>query len=365
MANRICSSRKRGFTLIELLVVIAIIAVLIALLLPAVQQAREAARRTQCKNNLKQIGLAMHNYHDTHTMFPLPSLTVSNFPLGGGLGGSMTSNVWSLAILPFVDQATVYNQYDFNSSAFNPVNQAAGQAKLKAYLCPSTPRPSPGVSYTIPAPLLSSAGLSTSNWTLTDAGAIDYVCTNRVRPEFLNIAYNVATYSQPLDGWAMGGAIYKNAPTKSNIPNGGRMADLLDGSSNTMMIGELAGRNTLYRAGYKQISPASASDEAAYQSLIAGGAWVDPFNGNWELTGRPYDGGNGSTWNGPCPINCSNAKTNPHQVLQDAAGLFGWHVGGAHGLMGDGSVRFLNQNMSGITMASLISRMGGEVLGEF
>ena len=111
------SRSRRGFTLIELLVVIAIIAILIALLLPAVQQAREAARRTECRNNLKQIGLALHNYHDNFRQFPIPALLSSNAPASGGIGGMTTSNVWSLAILPFLDQGNVYDMYDFNYSA--------------------------------------------------------------------------------------------------------------------------------------------------------------------------------------------------------------------------------------------------------
>ena len=96
--------RKRGFTLIELLVVIAIIAILIALLLPAVQQAREAARRSQCKNNMKQIGLALHNYHDVFTTFPI-----------GGLKNSRGPN-WRVGLLPYMDQAPAYNQVSFASS---------------------------------------------------------------------------------------------------------------------------------------------------------------------------------------------------------------------------------------------------------
>lgn len=133
---RSMSRRRHGFTLIELLVVIAIIAILIALLLPAVQQAREAARRTQCKNHLKQIGLAMFNYESTFTRFPLPVY----YSLGNGTagyGGNLTSSVWSLSILPYLDQANAYNLYNFSYSAFDPINAAAGQTKISPYLCPS------------------------------------------------------------------------------------------------------------------------------------------------------------------------------------------------------------------------------------
>jgi hypothetical protein len=169
-----------------------------------------------------------------------------------------------------------------------------------------------------------------------------------------------------MDGWAMGMLGNAAAPESAWAkPSGGKIADMIDGTSNTMIVGEVAGRNILYRAGYKAVAIASPVDEATYQSLVSGGAWVDPFNGNWELTGRPYDGGNGTQWNGPCAINCSNAKTHPHRALQDAAGLFSWHVGGAQVVLGDGSVRFLSQNMSNQALASLISRAGGEVLGDF
>lgn len=135
--------RRRGFTLIELLVVIAIIAILIALLLPAVQQAREAARRTQCKNNLKQMGLALHNYHDNYQFFPNGNVASS----AGGWGLS-----WYARILPFVDQAPLYNQLTFSGTqhgwAWNdPTNNPEGvqngtafsRVTLSFVICPSSP----------------------------------------------------------------------------------------------------------------------------------------------------------------------------------------------------------------------------------
>ncbi|HUQ71374.1 MAG TPA: DUF1559 domain-containing protein, partial [Planctomycetaceae bacterium] len=138
-------SRRRGFTLIELLVVIAIIAILIALLLPAVQQAREAARRTQCRNNLKQLGLALHNYHDNFNIFPMGFSDV----VAGNAERNGSGWAWSAMVLPYLDQAPLYNQFNFNVTPYNCVNCAApitgNQAlvgtQLAAFSCPSDVKP--------------------------------------------------------------------------------------------------------------------------------------------------------------------------------------------------------------------------------
>ncbi len=352
---------RTGFTLIELLVVIAIIAVLIALLLPAVQQAREAARRSQCKNNLKQMGLALHNYHDVFNRLPLPGHLCVNPGSSPGVGGLLTTNNWALATLPYNDQAPVYNQYDFNYSAWQPVNTNAVQTKLAVFLCPSTPRDG-AINYTLPAALL--GGLVSANLTLTNAGATDYVATTRVKDTFQNIVLNT-TNSVTQDGWGKGAISTQNPALfgAMTIPNGGGLRDLTDGVSNTLLIGESVGRNSLYRTAKKVIPPVvgNPADEAYWNSVEGGGAWADPFNGVWELSGRAYDGTGVA---GPCGINCSNARSRPGS-LQDAGGLFSFHTGGVQVLLGDGSVRFLSENMAGSTLAALISRSGNEVIGEF
>src|SRR5579872_3097234 len=132
------SRKKSGFTLIELLVVIAIIAVLIALLLPAVQQAREAARRTQCRNNLKQIGLAFHNYHDAANAWP--SGTQVTYIYGSANASTVVGmRGWGTTLLPMLDQTNVYNLYNFNIPYYAPANQTATQTYIAAFKCPSSP----------------------------------------------------------------------------------------------------------------------------------------------------------------------------------------------------------------------------------
>ena len=360
--------RKSGFTLIELMVVIAIIALMIAMLLPAVTQVRESARRTHCKFNIKQIGLAMANYESTCSRFPIPvyaSLRNGN----AGYSGLLTTTVWSLALLPHLDQANTFNLYNQNLSAFDPTNAAAGQAIVNGYLCPSTPRSSNTISYTN---FLAIGSYSqTLPLVLKNAGAIDYISTNAVQNAFMKyLTNNANATANGLDGWAFGG---NSVSGSANLtPNGGRVADILDGTSNTMMIGELAGRNALYYTGNRRQTSSFPLDDAGWQSVWSGGAWVDPLNGEWSLTGRNRDGSGAF---GPCTINCSNARSstpaatsgldssgNPEQW---GAGLYSFHAGGAHVLLCDGSVRFLNANINNFTLVGLISRQGGEALSNY
>jgi prepilin-type N-terminal cleavage/methylation domain-containing protein len=191
--------RRRGFTLIELLVVIAIIAILIALLLPAVQQAREAARHTQCKNNLKQIGLAFHNYHDVYRTFPQTE---------AGSSGTLGRASAFASVLPHLDQSSVFNRYDFSQGNSDAPNQVAVSTVIATYVCPTAVMPRP-----VPIP-----GCDANN----RAPGTYAVCVGSGDPWGLVFGGN-----QPHNG-----AIVH--PSQGVT----RMRDITDGTSQTLMVGE-------------------------------------------------------------------------------------------------------------------------------
>ena len=346
--------RTPGFTLVELLVVIAIIGILIALLLPAVQAAREAARRAQCSNNLKQIGIAFHNYHDTQRRFPLPEI-VTLQTVSGPIG---TTHSWGLSILPYIEQTSVYDSYNLNLSCWDSVNVTPVATQISGYICPSTPGGDRTITYTIPDGAILSGVPAVS---LNGAGPTDYVATTAVTDAFLRIAYNDGGYTvldNHEEGWALGTVGVVGGPVLE-APKGGRISDIVDGTSNTIVIGEMASRNTLIRDGQEV---ALTDVEAQAAALVGGGAWADPFNGSWELSGRLYDG---TGTEGPCAINCSNARcATPTSVYRNAAGLFSHHPGGVQVVKADGSVSFLSETIDALAFASMITRAGGEVVSQ-
>ncbi|MBL8848319.1 MAG: DUF1559 domain-containing protein [Planctomycetaceae bacterium] len=349
---------RRGFTLIELLVVIAIIAILIALLLPAVQQAREAARRTQCKNNLKQIGLAHHNYLDVFGMFPSPAML--DLQLAGGMS-FQNASCWSMALLPYLDQTTVVNSMDLNKGPYHTVNANAVRTVIPGYICPSTPRTTSTITVTIPGGTVLAAGYPPVNPTVNlTTGALDYMQISGVRGIFSNLAYSSfpggsAGDRHGIATWQVRAAAGP-AIALADGGNAGKIASVLDGTSNTFLTVESAGRNVYYRKGVPVSSDATDPDVAA-QPIAGGGGWADAiFQGDIWVNGTSFNGNPGSADGGPCAVNCSNARH---------SGLYSFHVGGAHALLADGSVRFIGENIAAFTLAGLITRQKGEITGEF
>lgn len=301
MTRLLTTARRRGLTLIELLVVIAIIAVLIGLLLPAVQKVREAANRIQCGNNLKQLGLALQSYHDANGKFP-PGQVQGPYPEAGVYG--RINNGWAVYILPYIEQRQLFNLYHWNLDAADPANQPVVAHPLKNFWCPSAPEQDRYYS----------AGVLAANGSKGACG--DYAPTFGVDPV-------LATGDNR-------GVLVPNCMT--------RMADITDGTSNTILLTEDAGRPRLWQAG------TAGPDQA-----VVGGPWAG-FKTGITLKGATFDG-RGQP--GPCALNC----TNDHEV-------YSFHTGGANAVFADGHVRFLSAGMSLPTLAALITRAGGEVVSD-
>ena len=289
--------RRVGFTLIELLVVIAITAVLIALLLPAVQQAREAARRSQCKNNLKQIGLAMHNYHDVFGTLP-----------PGDLSGGYTRTSAFVSILSQIDQAPMYNLYNFNLPHTNVANRQVVSQSVPAYLCPSAV-----IRRAVPI--------------------VGCDANNRAPGTYAGCSGNG-------DPWGTRASASPNTGLIVNLDSGPiRMKDVTDGMSTTLLVGESAWNFPDY--------------------VFASGACAGQVRFGFTYWSSPYPLSTLFTTRGPF---------NPKRLDGDQTRLANFrsdHIGGAHFTLGDGSVRFTSESIDHGLLDSLASRAGGEVAGEF
>jgi prepilin-type N-terminal cleavage/methylation domain-containing protein/prepilin-type processing-associated H-X9-DG protein len=307
-------SRKRcGFTLIELLVVIAIIAVLIGLLLPAVQQVREAAARMTCANNLKQIGLAAHNYHGVHEKFPPgavgPQPGFPQFALlkHHGLG---------TYLLPYLEQQALAGRYRWDVSWFDPPNQPVVNAQLKVWQCPSAQanRMQDGSLITVQPP----AGVLFNG----TAACGDYAGVLRTDPQLASLG--LIDPANSYDG------VF---PVNGTM----RLTDILDGASHTIMVAEDAGRPQLRHR--RQPVP---------NVWLTGGPWADR-NLLWCEGSTP----DGTAKYGPCAINCTNDRE-----------VYSFHPNGANVVFADGSVHFLQASISIRVFARLVTRAGGEVVSD-
>ena len=321
--------RRRGFTLIELLVVIAIIAVLIALLLPAVQQAREAARRSQCKNNLKQIGLALHNYHETFNTLPI------GFRDHTGAGGTGWGQSWWVGVLPYLEQSTIYNGINQNIPNSGYVGNATflNGKGFNTRLCPSSPMAEHDwTPHNGPA----DPGIAVAHYTGVSGSFPDPVVATR------NVPAESGMYGR-------GGVLFFN----SRI----RLGDITDGTTNQMLVGEQSDWLIETATQQKRIA-ISSWPHGMFMGAPGGGTWRQ-FNTTtvrWRPNYKQAEGGHNFN---PCTTTgvCGNSGNN--NPIQSA------HVGGVHVLLGDASVRFISESLHMPTWIGLATRDDGQPLGEF
>lgn len=340
---RLIPRRHKGFTLIELLVVIAIIAILIALLLPAVQQAREAARRTQCRNNLKQIMLSMHNYHDVYQCFPIS--TVRHPPLQSGPNaGSQNGFSWVARLLPFLDQANLYNNIDQtlpmvdDTAVTNGMtNLAVCREPLSVFLCPSDPTPS-----TLPVSTQQGILKVWPSWCSAFTPSPGY---SGSQPQCTDVGGNIgiSTYAGiTSEGWwsstasadAFPGGVFdmridlEEHPTDRPRNMALGMRDITDGTSNVISVGEKTPQ---------------------FHAFVA---WADPAS--VTIINRVHIN---TAWHTSELVNYGGAG------CCDGAAANSMHTGGCfYGVM-DGSVTFIDENMDYTIYTQIGNISDGQPLG--
>ncbi|MGD9853877.1 MAG: DUF1559 domain-containing protein [Planctomycetaceae bacterium] len=336
MPSRSC---RRAFTLIELLVVIAIIAILIALLLPAVQQAREAARRTQCKNHLKQIGLAVHNYVDVYLAFP-PSACINPQITVTGNNGS-----WGVhgRILPYLEQGNLYDHVDLTIAwDFQPMISGL---KIPAYACPSDPK---------------------SDEVRDPGGGKPFLYST-------NYGFNFGTWFvyDPLSGRGGDGMFFPNAKLS--------FAQAADGTSNTLLVSEVKAWQPYRRNGGPNSTTVPTAIADAEAEVATGGEFKNTGHTEWP-DGRVHHHGFTTTLVPNTVVHCTNAGTTydcDYNSWQEGRnGIAGsptyaiitsrsHHTGIVQSALADGSARSISENIDLTIWRALGTRAGGEVTGEF
>ncbi len=331
--------RRAGFTLIELLVVIAIIGVLISLLLPAVQSAREAARRAQCTNNLKQIGLGLHNFESSNGFFPPSGIRGSGIcqPMNINVGpngailpnGQRASSYVFTHILPYMEQSPIYNAYNITLDFRRAQNSTAVATPIASLLCPTSPNANKFHTFDDNQGDSSNTG---GPYKGVRTAVTDYAINNGVEAGLVA--------SGQVDIQDAGQYSMLRNVTGGEPNNVTYHSQVSDGLSNTILMSESAGRPNLYR-GHGMLDLAVTPGEGS------AGGWAD-YDTGYTLHSYTEDG---RRTPGPCFTSCYNGNED-----------YSFHPGGGNYLMGDGSVRFLKKTLPIRLYAKLLSRDGGEVV---